>query len=97
MSMELIDRKQLQIEIQTLEDVGQSEMQFYSVEQVDNAPTVKAIPIKQLEEMYEKYKKLLWKEQEDVRGDDMIMVGYAEQFLQDLLCELGCWDSEVEQ
>jgi hypothetical protein len=31
---------------------------------------------------------------EDVRGDDMIEVGYAEQFLQDLLCEFGCWDEE---
>ena len=55
----------------------------------------KTITIKQLEEMYDKFQKKLWREHEDVRGDDMIEIGYAEQFLQDLLMEFGCWE-EVE-
>lgn len=57
----------------------------------------KTISIKQLEEMYDKFQQKLWREHEDVRGDDMIEVGFAEQFLQELLMEFGCWDSEVEQ
>ena len=54
------------------------------------------ITIKQLEEMYDKFQKKLWREHEDVRGDDMIEVGYAEQFLQDLLMEFGCWEEADE-
>lgn len=68
--------------------------------QVNNIKTLpsvpQAIPIKQLEEMYDKFQQKLWREHEDVRGDDMIEVGYAEQFLQDLLMEFGCWDSEEQ-
>lgn len=56
----------------------------------------KTITIKQLEEMYDKFQKKLWHEHEDVRGDDMIEVGYAEQFLQDLLMEFGCWEEADE-
>lgn len=56
----------------------------------------KTVTVKQLEEMYDKFQKKLWREHEDVRGDDMIEVGYAEQFLQELLMEFGCWDREVE-
>lgn len=56
----------------------------------------KTVTVKQLEKMYDKFQKKLWKEHEDVRGDDMIELGYAEQFLQELLMEFGCWDSEVE-
>lgn len=52
----------------------------------------KTITIKQLEEMYDKFQKKLWREHEDVRGDDMIEIGYAEQFLQDFLMEFGCWE-----
>lgn len=51
----------------------------------------KTITIKQLEEMYDKFQKKLWREHEDVRGDEMIEIGYAEQFLQDFLMEFGCW------
>lgn len=57
----------------------------------------KTVTVKQLEELYDKFQKELWREQEDVRGDDMIEVGYAEQFLQELLMEFGCWDREVEE
>lgn len=57
----------------------------------------KTVTVKQLEEMYDKFQKKLWREHEDVRGDDMIEVGYAEQFLQELLMEFGCWDREVEK
>lgn len=52
----------------------------------------KVVTTKQLEEMYEKFQKKLWAVREDVRGDDMIEVGFAEQFLQDFLGEFGCWD-----
>lgn len=62
----------------------------------EGAPETKSVTIKQLEEMYTKFEQKLWREHEDVRGDDMIEVGYAEQFLQDLLVEFGCWDGEVE-
>ena len=55
------------------------------------------ITTKQLEEMYEKYQKKLWREHEDVRGDDMIEVGYAEDFLQELLMEFGCWEGEEQE
>lgn len=41
--MRLIDTDLLEIETQSLEDVGQGEIQFYSVEQIDNAPTVEAM------------------------------------------------------
>lgn len=57
----------------------------------------KTITIKQLEEMYDKFQKKLWHEHEDVRGDDMIEVGYAEQFLQDLLMEFGCWEEAAAE
>lgn len=63
----------------------------------EGAPKTKSVTIKQLEEMYTKFEQKLWREREDVRGDDMIEVGYAEQFLQDLLAEFGCWDEEVEE
>ena len=63
----------------------------------EGAPETKSVTIKQLEEMYTKFEQKLWREHEDVRGDDMIEVGYAEQFLQDLLAEFGCWDEEVEE
>lgn len=56
----------------------------------------KTITIKQLEEMYDKFQKKLWREHEDVRGDDMIEIGYAEQFLQDFLMEFGCWGEADE-
>lgn len=56
----------------------------------------KTVNVKQLEEMYDKFQKKLWSVHEDVRGDDMIEVGYAEQFLQDLLGEFGCWDEEMQ-
>ncbi len=64
----------------------------------DNLEKLKqeTITIKQLEEMYDKFQKKLWREHEDVRGDDMIEVGYAEQFLQDLLMEFGCWEEADE-
>ena len=42
--MRLINTDLLEIETQSLEDVGQGEIQFYSVEQIDNAPTVLTIP-----------------------------------------------------
>ena len=46
-----IDVDLLEIETQSLDDVGQGEMQFYSVEQIDNAPTVDAITREKLDEM----------------------------------------------
>lgn len=57
---------------------------------------IKCVTTEQLEEMYKQFEKKLWSVREDVRGDDMIEVGFAEQFLQDLLAELGCWDREEE-
>ena len=47
--------------------------------------------------MYDSYEKSLWREHEDVRGDDMVELGTAEQLLQEELCILGCWDDEVEE
>ncbi len=64
---------------------------------IDGIDTIEAEQIKKLEEMYQKFEKKLWSEHEDVRGDDMIEVGYAEQFLQDLLLEFGCWDEEKNE
>lgn len=55
----------------------------------------KVVTTKQLEEMYQKFERKLWSVREDVRGDDMVEIGYAEQFLQDLLGEMGCWDEKV--
>ena len=65
----------------------------------DNLEKIKqeTITIKQLEEMYDKFQKKLWHEHEDVRGDDMIEIGYAEQFLQDLLMEFGCWEEVASE
>ena len=40
----LIDAEKLVIERQSLEDLGQGEIEFYSVEQIADAPTVEAIP-----------------------------------------------------
>lgn len=92
----LIDADLLVLEEQSLEDLGQDKMEFYSPEQIDNAPTVKAVTIEQLEEMYDDFERALWREREDVRGADMIEIGYAEQFLQEFLCMFGCWDEEQE-
>ena len=61
---------------------------------MQNAICNKTVSIKQLEEMYDSYEKSLWREHEDVRGDDMVEIGYAEQFLEELLMEFGCWDKE---
>ena len=68
----------------------------YQLEYEITTGQTKVVTTKQLEEMYAKYEKKLWSQREDVRGDDMIEIGYAEQFMQDLLMELGCWDDEVE-
>lgn len=38
----LIDADLLVLEEQSLEDIGQDKMEFYSPEQIDNAPTVEA-------------------------------------------------------
>ena len=40
----LIDADLLTLEQQSLEDVGQGVMEFYSKEQIDQAPTIEAIP-----------------------------------------------------
>lgn len=63
----------------------------------DNLEKLKqeTITIKQLEEMFDKFREKLWLKHENVFGDEMIKIGYAEQFLQDLLMEFGCWE-EVE-
>lgn len=61
---------------------------------IDGIDAIETEQIKKLEEMYQKFEKKLWSAHEDVRGDDMVEVGYAEQFLQDLLLEFGCWDEE---
>lgn len=57
----------------------------------------KTVTVKQLEEMYDSYETSLWREHEDVRGDDMVELGTAELLLQEELCILGCWDDEVEE
>lgn len=60
----------------------------------DNLEKLKqgTITIKQLEEMYDKFREKLWIKHENILGDEMIKIGYAEQFLQDLLMEFGCWE-----
>lgn len=60
----------------------------------DNLEKLKqgTITIKQLEEMYDKFREKLWLKHESILGDEMIKIGYAEQFLQDLLMEFGCWE-----
>lgn len=50
----------------------------------------------QLEEMFKKYREYLWRESDDVRGDDMIEIGYAEEYLAERLREFGCWCKEEE-
>ena len=61
-------------------------------------PTGKWISTKQLDEMYSSYEKSLWREHEDVRGDDMVEMGTALNLLSEELCLLGCWDDdEVEE
>lgn len=61
-------------------------------EKIRELPGIKAVPIKEIEGIYEKYQKKLWARHEDVRGDYMIELGSAEEALLDLLAELGCWD-----
>ena len=63
----------------------------------EGAPETKSVTTKQLEKMYEDYEKSLWREHEDVRGDDMVEMGTALTLLQEELCLLGCWDEEVEE
>lgn len=60
----------------------------------DNLEKLKqgTITIKQLEEMYDNFREKLWLKHESILGDEMIKIGYAEQFLQDLLMEFGCWE-----
>lgn len=58
---------------------------------------MKTVTTKQLEEMYDSYDKGLWREHEDVRGDDMVEMGTALQLLQEELYLLGCWDDEEEK
>lgn len=65
-------------------------------EDINNIPNSKTVTVKQLEDMYNSYEKSLWREHEDVRGDDMVELGTAEQLLQEELCMLGCWDDEED-
>lgn len=60
----------------------------------DNLEKLKqeTITIKQLEEMFDKFREKLWLKHENVFGDEMIKIGYAQQFLQDFLMEFGCWE-----
>lgn len=55
---------------------------------------MKNVTTKQLEEMFTKYKSKLWSHKEEVLGDDVVRLGDAEQILEDLLSELGCWEKE---
>lgn len=57
----------------------------------------KGITSKNLEEMHSEYSKQLWRNKEDVRGDDMIEIGHAEQMLQELLYEFGCWGEKENE
>lgn len=56
----------------------------------------KVVTTEQLEEMYEKFQKRLWHEHEDVMGNDVVELGFAEQSLQNYLVEFGCWEKETE-
>ena len=64
----------------------------------DNLEKLKqeTITIKQLEEMYDKFREKLWLKHENILGDEKIKIGYAQQFLQDLLMEFGCWEEADE-
>lgn len=64
----------------------------------DNLEKLKqeTITIKQLEEMFDKFREKLWLKHENVFGDEMIKIGYAQQFLQDFLMEFGCWEEADE-
>ena len=57
----------------------------------------KVVTTEQLEEMYIKFQQRLWHEHEDVMGNDVVELGFAEQSLQNYLMEFGCWDRESEE
>ena len=60
----------------------------------EGTPISNTVTVEQLEDMYDKYQKKLWHNLEDVRGDDMIDIGLASQFLWDMLADLGCWNGD---
>ena len=93
-------RHWLKIELKTWEDECKSkhpikEALEKAIEALEQEP--KTVTVKQLEEMYDSYETSLWREHEDVRGDDMVELGTAKLLLQEELCILGCWDDEVEE
>lgn len=57
----------------------------------------KNVTIKQVEDMYDSYEKSLWREREDIRGDDMVLLSDAISLLQEELSLLGCWDDDEVQ
>ena len=69
----------------------------YQLEYEISTGQTKVVTTKQLEEMYQQFERKLWSVHEDVRGDDMVEIGYAEQFLQDFLMEMGCWDETIQE
>ena len=60
---------------------------------LDNVPTVEAVPMEKINEILDKFSKWLWSESEDVRGDQMIDIGYAEGYLR----ELFDWERKWEE
>jgi hypothetical protein len=52
---------------------------------------------KTFRELHKKFSQKLWKEHEDVLGNDMIEIGYADDILWELFMEYGFVGCEDEQ
>ena len=53
-------------------------------------------PTKKFQEMLRTFQKKMWENHEEVCGNDMIEINSAENILENLLYEFGCWSDEEE-
>lgn len=86
--MRLIDADKLEIVMFGMNGDGVSE------EAINNAPTVEAVPMEKIDEILDKFSKWLWSEHEDVCGNQMIDIGYAEGYLRELFDWERKWEDE---
>ena len=86
---------------QALKELNEKVKQVCEIYYEDGRKTglfsTKGVSTEQLEKMYERFRAKLWREHEEVCGNSMIEIGYAEQFLSELLMEFGCWDGEEHE
>ena len=87
---ELIDRSLL--DIPSDENMYEELVKF--ADDVACADEVEAVSMEKIDEILDKFSKWMWSEHEDVCGNQMIDIGYAEGYLRELFDWERKWEDE---